>query len=199
MIDDKIREKRMQDAIRIKKVLGNPDISVNFLCELMKSDKERAQEEEERRRIKKKEQKEERRIRKVTVIKKVSKKIAAVALAAVLLTGGCIAKELPSYFDGKNQIIDRFAEVTNGYGVTDTSMGFVIYHNGETSLTREDFDRMTHEMVSLGKDAGMTDDEIYIGLESKISAGAAAQTMGYNMNLSSEWDTCIQNAHEKTI
>ena len=58
---------------------------------------------------------------------------------------------------------------------------------------------MTNEMARLGQKAGMTDEEIYIGLECKISPVAAFQTMGYKMDLSSEWSICTQKANEKTI
>ncbi len=90
MNNDKIREKRMHEAIKIKKALGKPNISEEFLCELMKSDKELAQEAEERRRIKE----ESKRIEKATKKKKLAKKIVATAIAAVITVGGaCVAHQ----------------------------------------------------------------------------------------------------------
>ena len=143
-------------------------------------------------------EREEKLIKKNTKKKKV-KRVVVTALAAAVIAGGAYAAGLPSYFDGQNKIVREFMDVTDGYAVWDSSDGFNITHDGVVYGTPSGFDKMVEEMVEQAKAAGMSDKEIFIGLEGKISNVAAKRVYdNQDLSVGDRWETCINKANTKT-
>lgn len=139
------------------------------------------------------------RIKKETHKKLVSKAILGAITAAVITVGGAYATNLPGYINGQQQITDEFFEATSSYSVSPVAKGYLITKaGGEYTTTQKDFNRMVDEMILLAKDAGMTDEEVYVGLENKISDTTAKEAYGYSMDLSTKWETCTQKSNTKT-
>lgn len=138
------------------------------------------------------------RIKKDTHRKAIPKAILSAVTAAVIAVGGAYAAGVPDYIDGQNQIVDEFYEATSSYGVTPTNDGYYINRGGEYSNTQQKFNQMVDEMILLAKKAGMTDEEVYIGLEKKVSETAAKDAYGYSMDLSTKWDVCTGKSNTKT-
>lgn len=130
---------------------------------------------------------------------KIAKKVVAAAIAAVVAAGVACRFGLPSYFDGKRQIEEQFYKVTSSYSVLDSSEGYILIHGGKYSLNDDEFYKMVHEMVNRSLSSGMTEEEAYIGLSSKVSKVAAENEFGYTMDTPTNLNTCIQKANEKTI
>lgn len=145
-------------------------------------------------------EREENLIKKNTKKKKVKRVVVTALAAAVIAGGGAYAAGLPSYFDGQNKIVSEFMTVTDGYAVWDSSDGFNITHDGVVYDTPSGYDKMVEEMVEQAKAAGMSDKEIFIGLEGKIS-DVAAKSVYDNQGLSvgDRWETCINKANAKTM
>lgn len=138
------------------------------------------------------------RIKKNTHRKAITKAILSAVTAAVIALGGVYAVGLPAYIDGQSQIADEFYEATSSYGVTPTNDGYYINRGGEYSRTPQEFNQMVDEMILLAEKAGMTDEEVYIGLESRVSETAAKDAYGYSMDLSTKWDVCTGKSNTKT-
>jgi hypothetical protein len=144
-------------------------------------------------------EREEKLIKKNTKKKKV-KRVVVTALAAAVIAGGAYAAGLPSYFDGQNKIVREFMDVTDEYAVSPTSEGFIIIHNGTYCHNSSEFNNMVEEMVEQAKAAGMNDNEIFIGLEKKISHVTAKYVYeNQDLSVSDRWETCINNANTKTM
>ena len=145
-------------------------------------------------------EREENLIKKNTKKKKIKKVVATAVAAAVIASAGAYAAGVPNYFDGENKIVQEFMDVTDEYAVSPTSEGFTIIHNGTYCHNSSEFNNMVEEMVEQAKAAGMNDNEIFIGLEKKISHVTAKGIYeNQDLNFSDRWETCINNANTKTM
>ncbi len=133
-------------------------------------------------------------IKKETTRKKVKIAIiAAIASASLIYASG-----LPNYVVGHNKIVQEFKTANSEYYIQDSSEGFIIWHGSSYTSNEAEFEQEMDKMIENGKNAGMSDSEIFVGLEDTISNSAASQAYdGQNISLIDRWNVCVNKANTK--
>ncbi len=133
--------------------------------------------------------------------KRVKKQTRRVAISAglILMAGvaiGTSAKKGIERFEGRNAIISEFDDLTSSYGVReDSNAGFIV--NKDTSFL--DLDTAVDNIVNDAKMAGMTDDEIAIGIDSMFNENVAEKAMGEYPSLSERNEAYDNAYHESKV